>query len=42
VGFNPFRAQRRRRSDYLFVGAAFVVTAVLVAWAAGLLGRLAP
>lgn len=39
VGFNPFRSHRRRPTDYLFVGAAFVVTAALVAWAAGLLGR---
>ena len=33
VGFNPFRPQRRRRSDYAFVAAAFVVTAVLLVWA---------
>lgn len=39
VGFNPFRSHRRRPADYVFVGAGIVVCAVLVAWAAGLLGR---
>jgi hypothetical protein len=33
VGFNPYRPQRRRRSDYVFVAAAFVVVAVLLLWA---------
>jgi len=34
VGLNPFRQQRRRPTDYLFVAAAFVVVAVLLVWAA--------
>lgn len=34
VGFNPFRQQRQRRSDYVLVVAAFVVVALLVLWAA--------
>jgi hypothetical protein len=33
VGFNPFRQQKRRTSDYVLVAAAFVVIAVLLAWA---------
>jgi len=33
MGFNPFRQQKRRSSDYVFVVAAFVVVALLVAWA---------
>jgi hypothetical protein len=33
VGFNPFRQQKRRTSDYVFVAAAFVVVAVLLLWA---------
>ncbi len=33
VGFNPYRQQRRRRSDYVFVAAAFAVVAVLLLWA---------
>jgi hypothetical protein len=33
VGFNPYRPQRRRASDYVFVAAALVVTAALLAWA---------
>ena len=33
VGFNPFRQQRRTSSDYVLVIAAFVVVALLVAWA---------
>lgn len=33
VGFNPFRPQRRRSSDYVFVAAAFVVIAALLVWA---------
>jgi len=34
VGFNPFRQQRRRATDYVMVAAAFAVVAVLLAWAA--------
>jgi hypothetical protein len=33
VGFNPFRKQADRRSDIAMVVAAFVVVAILVAWA---------
>ena len=33
VGFNPYRRQRRRRSDYVFVTAPFVVVAILLLWA---------
>jgi hypothetical protein len=33
VGLNPFRQQKRRPSDYVFVAAAFVVVAALLAWA---------
>jgi hypothetical protein len=33
VGFNPFRQQRRRSTDYVMVAAAFVVVAVLLIWA---------
>lgn len=33
MGFNPYRPQRRRRSDYVFVVAAFVVMAALLVWA---------
>ena len=33
VGFNPFRPQRRRRSDYVLVAAALAVTLALVLWA---------
>jgi hypothetical protein len=33
VGFNPFRPQRRRVSDYALVAAAFVVIALALAWA---------
>jgi hypothetical protein len=33
VGFNPFRAQVRRRSDIALVAAAFVVVVALVLWA---------
>lgn len=33
VGLNPFRQQRRRRSDYVMVAAAFVAIALLMAWA---------
>lgn len=34
MGFNPFRAQKRRSSDYLLVAAALGVTLLLVLWAA--------
>jgi hypothetical protein len=34
VGFNPFRQQRRRPTDYVMVAAAFAVVAILLIWAA--------
>ncbi len=33
MGYNPYRKYVRRRSDFVFLGAAIVVTAVLVVWA---------
>jgi hypothetical protein len=33
VGFNPFRQQQRRSSDYVLLAAAFIVIFALVAWA---------
>lgn len=33
MGFNPHRPMRRSPADYLMVGAALVVVALLVAWA---------
>jgi hypothetical protein len=33
VGMNPFRPHKRRASDYVMVAAAFVICALLVAWA---------
>ena len=33
VGYNPFRQQRRRTSDYAILAAALVVVAVLLVWA---------
>jgi hypothetical protein len=33
VGFNPFRRQKRRTSDYALVASAFVVIALVLAWA---------
>lgn len=33
MGFNPFRPQRRRSSDYAMVAAALLVCAALVLWA---------
>ena len=33
MGFNPFRQQKRRTSDYVLVAAAFAVVAVLLLWA---------
>jgi hypothetical protein len=34
MGLNPFRQQKRRTSDYVFVAAAFVVIALLLVWVA--------
>ena len=34
MGMNPFRQQKRRPSDYVFVAAAFVVIALLLVWVA--------
>jgi hypothetical protein len=34
MGLNPFRQQKRRASDYVFVAAAFVVIALLLVWVA--------
>lgn len=36
MGFNPYRKFRVRRADYLFVAAAVLAAAALVAW--GFLG----
>jgi hypothetical protein len=36
VGFNPFRQQRRRTSDYVYIAAGLLVCAVLLAWGFGL------
>jgi len=33
MGFNPHRKTRRSPLDYVMVGAALVVCALLVAWA---------
>jgi len=33
MGFDPQRRQVRRRSDYVFVGAAVVACIALVLWA---------
>lgn len=33
MGMNPFRQQRRRPSDVVFVAAGLLVCALLVAWA---------
>jgi hypothetical protein len=33
MGLNPFRQQKRRPSDYVFVAAAFVVMIALLVWA---------
>jgi hypothetical protein len=33
MGFDPTRKQQRRRSDYVLVAAAILVTLALVAWA---------
>lgn len=34
MGYNPFRKRVRRRSDVVLVGAALLVIAALVLWAA--------
>jgi hypothetical protein len=34
MGFNPYRKQRRRPSDYLLVAVAVVVVLALLLWAA--------
>ena len=33
MGFNPNRPQRRRPTDFLFVGAALVICVGAVVWA---------
>jgi hypothetical protein len=33
MGYNPFRQNRRRQSDYVLVAAAFVVVALVLLWA---------
>ena len=33
MGYNPFRQQRRRTSDYVLVGVAMAVILVLLLWA---------
>jgi hypothetical protein len=33
MGMNPFRPHRRSAADYVMVAAAFVVIALLIAWA---------
>jgi hypothetical protein len=33
MGFNPFRPQARRQSDYVMVAAAFVVIVAILLWA---------
>jgi hypothetical protein len=33
MGFNPFRVQRRRSSDYVLVAVAMAVILALVVWA---------
>jgi hypothetical protein len=33
VGLNPFRQQKRRTSDYVFLAAAFVIVALMLVWA---------
>jgi hypothetical protein len=32
MGLNPFRQQKRRPADYVFVLAAFVVVIALLVW----------
>jgi hypothetical protein len=33
MGFNPYRPQKRRQSDYVLVAAAVVVCVALLVWA---------
>lgn len=33
MGLNPYRPQKRRVADYIFVAAALVVCALLIVWA---------
>lgn len=33
MGYNPYRKHRRSKVDYVFVGAASIVAAGLLAWA---------
>jgi hypothetical protein len=33
MGFNPYRPQRRRASDYVLVAVAVVVVVLLLVWA---------
>lgn len=33
VGFNPYRRSRRRRSDYVIVAGAMLITVGLLIWA---------
>ena len=33
VGLNPYRKHRRRRSDYVLVGACLAVVLALLVWA---------
>jgi hypothetical protein len=33
MGLNPFRAQQKRTSDYMLVGATLLVILALVLWA---------
>jgi hypothetical protein len=35
MGYNPFRPHRTSRADYVIVGAALVVTVLLLLWAFG-------
>lgn len=35
MGFNPYRKQKKRKSDVVLVAVALVVTAVLMLWALG-------
>lgn len=32
MGMNPYRKQRRRPTDYVFVGAAVILAVALIAW----------
>lgn len=35
VGFNPYRKQKKRKSDVVLVAVALLLTAVLILWALG-------